>query len=31
MGDREGVGLCEQVVIGPHAPSGFKELLDGAS
>jgi hypothetical protein len=31
MGDREGVGLCEQIVIGPHAPSGFEELLDGAS
>ncbi len=29
-GDREGIGLCEQLVYGPHEPSGFKELLDGA-
>jgi hypothetical protein len=27
----EGVGVVEQLVIGPHAPSGFKEILDGAS
>jgi hypothetical protein len=26
----EGVGSFEQLVIGPHAPSGFKGLLDGA-
>jgi len=31
MGNRVGVGLCEQGVFGPHAPSGFKEFLDGAS
>ncbi|MBL8560066.1 MAG: hypothetical protein JNM47_15180 [Hyphomonadaceae bacterium] len=27
----EGVGILEQLVIGPHAPSGFKSLLDGAA
>jgi hypothetical protein len=31
MADREGVGVMEQICIGPHAPSGFKELIDGAS
>lgn len=31
MGDKEGIGVLEQIVIGPHAPSGFKELLDGAA
>jgi hypothetical protein len=30
-GDRIGVGVLEQLVIGPHAPSGFTELLDGAT
>jgi hypothetical protein len=30
MGSREGVGVLEQIVIGPHAPSGFTEFLDGA-
>lgn len=28
---REGVGVLEQLVIGPHAPSGFKGLLDPAT
>lgn len=28
--DRVGVGLCEQVVFGPHARSGFQAFLDGA-
>jgi hypothetical protein len=28
---REGIGVLEQIAIGPHAPSGFKEFLDGAS
>ena len=28
---REGFGILEQLVIGPHAPSGFTGLLDGAS
>ena len=27
---REGIGVLEQICIGPHAPSGFKSLLDGA-
>ena len=31
MGDREGIGVFEQLVLGPHQPSGFEELLDGAS
>jgi hypothetical protein len=26
----EGIGLVEQLVIGPHAPSGFDGLVDGA-
>ena len=30
-GNREGLGVLEQLVIGPHAHSGFRELLDGAS
>jgi hypothetical protein len=30
MGKREGVGVLEQLVLGPHEPYGFKELLDGA-
>ena len=25
-----GIGVFEQLIIGPHAPSGFSELLDGA-
>ena len=27
---RDGVGVLEQLVIGPHAPSGFTGLVDGA-
>lgn len=27
----EGVGAFEQLVIGPHGPSGFNDLFDGAS
>ncbi len=27
---REGVGVMEQLALGPHAPSGFKEFLDPA-
>jgi hypothetical protein len=27
----EGIGIVEQLVIGPHAPSGFKGMLDGAA
>ena len=30
-GRGEGIGVVEQIVIGPHAPSGFTALLDGAS
>jgi hypothetical protein len=30
-GGREGVGVLEQLVIGPHSPSGFASLLDGAA
>jgi hypothetical protein len=30
MGEREGIGVFEQLVIGPHEPSGFTDLLDGA-
>lgn len=29
--DRRGIGILEQAVIGPHKPSGFAGLLDGAS
>jgi hypothetical protein len=28
---REGIGVLEQIAIGPHASSGFKEFLDGAA
>jgi hypothetical protein len=31
MGERHGLGVLEQLVIGPHAPSGFTSLLDGAA
>ncbi len=27
----EGIGTFEQLFVGPHAPSGFKEILDGAA
>jgi hypothetical protein len=30
MGDETGVGVLEQFCIGPHAPSGFTGLIDGA-
>ena len=30
-GSGEGIGVVEQVVIGPYAPAGFTALLDGAS
>lgn len=29
-GDRQGVGIVEQLVIGPHSPSGLTGILDGA-
>jgi hypothetical protein len=31
MGEREGMGVLEQLVIGPHHPSGFTSLFDGAA
>jgi hypothetical protein len=31
MGDKIGKGVLEQLIIGPHAPSGFKDILDMAS
>lgn len=30
-GERRGIGALEQLLIGPYAPSGFKDFLDGAS
>jgi hypothetical protein len=30
MAEREGIGVLEQLVIGPHAPSGFRSILDPA-
>jgi hypothetical protein len=30
-GDRTGIGVLEQLVVGPHRPSGFTGLLDGAA
>jgi len=30
FGDREGLGVLEQLILGPHARSGFTDLLDGA-
>ncbi len=29
-GTRSGIGVLEQICIGPYAPSGFKQFLDGA-
>lgn len=29
-GDRQGIGVLEQLAIGPHAPSGFTDYFDGA-
>ena len=29
-GARQGIGVFEQLVLGPHAPSGFRSLFDGA-
>ena len=31
MGERRGVGVLEQLVLGPHVPSGFQSILDGAA
>lgn len=30
VGDRVGVGTFEQLILGPHQPSGFTDLFDGA-
>ena len=30
MGERTGVGVLEQLVLGPHAPSGYRSILDPA-
>jgi hypothetical protein len=30
MGEHEGIGTLETLVLGRHTPSGFKEFLDGA-
>ncbi len=30
MGEREGIGVLEQLIIGPHEPYGFEGLFDGA-
>jgi hypothetical protein len=30
-GERTGIGVLEQIVIGPYAPAGFTGMLDGAS
>ncbi|MEL7155453.1 MAG: hypothetical protein AAFN30_02520 [Actinomycetota bacterium] len=29
-GERTGIGVLEQIVIGPYEPAGFTEMLDGA-
>ena len=29
-GERQGIGVLEQVCIGPYAPAGFTQMLDGA-
>ena len=31
LGTRQGIGILEQLILGPHAPTGFKELFDMAS
>ena len=30
MGGRQGLGFLEQLILGPHEPSGFKDLFDMA-
>ena len=29
-GERTGIGVLEQVVVGPYAPAGFEDFFDGA-
>jgi hypothetical protein len=31
MGDKEGVGVLEQLAFGPHEPTGLTGILDGYS
>ncbi len=31
LGARRGIGVLEQLILGPHEPTGFKELFDMAS
>jgi len=31
LGERQGIGILEQLVLGPHAPSGFRSILDPAA
>ncbi len=31
MGDRSGIGVLEQIIVGPHQRYGFAEMLDGAT
>jgi hypothetical protein len=28
--EKRGVGILEQLIIGPHEPSGFKDIMDMA-
>lgn len=28
--EKSGIGVLEQIVLGPHAPSGFRDFMDGA-
>ena len=29
-GDRRGVGIVEQLIVGPHEPTGLTGIIDGA-
>ncbi len=31
IGDRQGIGILEQIIFGPHTQFGFNDVLDGAS
>ena len=30
IGDKEGLGILEQIIYGPHTQFGFSDILDGA-
>jgi len=30
VGEKQGVGILEQLILGPHTPSGFKDFMDTA-